>query len=78
MNELIKYSDRKYYKIFKKEVIDVIRELLSEEEFKGYLKGNIIKYRLRAGFKTENPDEDLQKSNEYLKWLKQIDNNIDK
>jgi len=59
-----------HYKQFKTEVIDVIRGCLSDEEFKGYLKGNIIKYRLRAGWKGyEKRDEDLQKSNKYQDWL---------
>lgn len=33
------------------EAIDVIKAALTPEEFKGYLKGNALKYRLRAGDK---------------------------
>lgn len=56
-----------HYTFFQKEVIDVIKECLTPEEFKGYLKGNVIKYRMRAGIKggTENRQEDLDKSNWY-------------
>ena len=31
-----------------REVLDVIRYALSEEEYLGFLKGNVIKYTLRA------------------------------
>ena len=33
------------------EAIDVIKSALTPEEFAGYLKGNALKYRLRAGDK---------------------------
>ena len=34
-----------------REVLDVIRYALSEEEYLGFLKGNVIKYTLRAPYK---------------------------
>jgi len=59
-----------HYNWLKKEVIDIIKDSLSEEEFKGYLKGNIIKYSLRAGIKDPSKtEEDLAKRNVYLEWL---------
>lgn len=52
------------------EVIDFIRDKLTPEEYKGYLKGNILKYIARAGKKkTAYPAEDLEKAEVYLKWL---------
>lgn len=33
------------------EAIDVIKATLTPDEFMGYLKGNALKYRLRAGDK---------------------------
>ena len=36
-----------------REVLDVIRYALSEEEYLGFLKGNVIKYTLRAPYKGE-------------------------
>jgi hypothetical protein len=65
-----------HYTFYKKEVIDTIKESLSDEEFTGYLKGNIIKYRLRAGLKggIENRDEDLKKSNWYQDKLNEMTN----
>lgn len=49
------------------EVIDVIRSILGAERFKGYCKGNVIKYILRADKK--NGLEDLEKARVYLNWL---------
>lgn len=41
-----------HYKIFPDmEAFDVIKATLTPEELRGYLKGNILKYRLRAGQK---------------------------
>lgn len=54
----------RHYNMFKMEAIDVIKNLLTEEEYVGYLKGNMLKYRLRAGFK-EDREQDLAKSNWY-------------
>lgn len=45
------------------ECIDVIRAMLTPEEFKGFLKGNSIKYRFRSGMK--NGDEDIKKAEWY-------------
>jgi len=39
------------------ETIDYIKAKLTPEEFKGYLKGNIIKYTSRAGLKDEVAQE---------------------
>jgi len=50
------------------EVIDVIKGVLTPEQYKGYLKGNLIKYILRAG-KKDNEAQDLGKGNMYLEWL---------
>ena len=55
------------------ETIDFIRAKLTTEEFKGYCKGNIIKYISRAGKKKSSTmKEDLQKAETYLKWLEEI------
>jgi hypothetical protein len=56
----------KHYQLFPDgtQVIDVIKKSLSEEEYKGYLKGNILKYRLRAGRKGD-PSECIAKANWY-------------
>lgn len=49
------------------ECIDAIRSALTPDEFRGYLKGNIMKYVWRERLK--NQDQDLQKAAKYLEWL---------
>lgn len=46
-------SNPKHYDLFPDgmQAIDVIEAALTPEEFAGYLKGNFLKYRLRAGEK---------------------------
>lgn len=57
------------------EVIDFIEDKLNLEEFRGFLKGNVIKYVVRADKKV-NPKEDMQKGEWYLKKL--IENTTNK
>ena len=58
----------------RKETIDVITDCMTNDEFHGYLKGNILKYVSRYKFKGE-PLEDLQKAHWYLNRLIQEVNN---
>jgi hypothetical protein len=61
-----------HYQLFKDdEVIDVIRSYLTEEEFRGYCKGNVLKYRLRAGNK-DSLAQDMGKAYVYQQWEKEI------
>ena len=53
------------------ETIDIIRMALTEEQFIGYLKGNILKYRERAQFKGK-ADEDYKKAEWYYKKLQEV------
>ena len=57
-----------HYKYDKKETIEVIRDCMTEDEYHGYLKGNVLKYVARYKFKGE-PLEDLQKAQWYLNRL---------
>lgn len=50
------------------EALDVLRAKLTPEEYRGYLKGNILKYLLRANFKGKH-DQDIGKSTFYAKEL---------
>lgn len=55
-----------------REVIDVIKLMLTEEELRGFCKGNFLKYTLRAGKKSgESADDDMKKADWYLKFLEQ-------
>ena len=49
------------------ETIDLIRDSMESEEYRGYLKGNIFKYVSRYRYKEkENPYKDLLKAQWYL------------
>lgn len=54
------------------QAIDLIEALLTPEEFKGFLKGNIHKYNIRAD-KKGNPDEDRKKAVWYTNHLLDIE-----
>lgn len=56
-----------HYKQGGMQVIDILKAKMSAEEFKGFCKGNILKYVMRADFK--NGVEDLKKAQVYLGWL---------
>lgn len=50
------------------ECIDAIKSCMSPEAFKGFLKGNIIKYIWRH--EQKGGADDLAKAAVYLDWLK--------
>lgn len=57
-----------HYADTKIEVIDYIEDKLSPEEFRGFCKGNALKYISRAG-KKGDADEDFRKAAWYLDRL---------
>jgi hypothetical protein len=52
------------------EVIKVLRNWFSEEQFEGFLVGNAIKYLAR--YKKKNGIEDVQKAEFYVKYLEKF------
>ena len=50
------------------ECIDAIKEALGPEQFKGFLRGNVVKYLWRVEHK-HNPLQDAQKASWYLDRL---------
>lgn len=48
----------------------VMEAVLTPEEFRGFLKGNIIKYSLRQGKKQES--DDVNKCKHYMMKLKEV------
>jgi hypothetical protein len=58
------------------ECIDAIESALTPEEFKGFLKGNVIKYTWRHNRK--NGIEDLDKADWYLARLRSFTRNLAK
>lgn len=58
-----------HYQLFEGvEAIEVIARSMTQEMFKGYCLGNILKYRLRAGKKSElaTLEKDMAKASFYL------------
>ena len=66
----------KHYNTGEIECIDAIKASMSPQEYKGYLKGNILKYLWRYNYKGR-PLEDINKAAWYLarlqKELQEID-----
>jgi len=53
------------------ECINALQAFLTPEEFKGFLRGNIVKYLWRANLKN-SPSEDSQKAQWYLNKLVEV------
>jgi hypothetical protein len=60
-----------HYQALEVQPWEVMQHLLTAEEFTGFLKGNIIKYSIRQGRKSDSP-EDGQKCLHYIQKLKEI------
>jgi len=54
------------------EAIKCIKAHLTAEEFRGFLKGNALKYLMREGKKGDG-NMDIEKAAVYLEWLKNLD-----
>jgi len=62
-----------HYQTFpNQEAIDIIKQVLTKEEFAGYCKGNFLKYKLRAGDK-DDVGIDVAKAQVYQRWLMEDD-----
>jgi len=59
-----------HYNGFAIQPIELMQIALSPEEFQGFLKGNLMKYTIRAGQKQgEAPEKDNNKAKQYKLWL---------
>lgn len=60
----------KHYKLpgLNIESVDVLRSVLTPEEFKGFCRGNALKYLIRAGRK-DSELQDIKKAGVYIEWL---------
>ena len=54
-----------HYTVGGHEAIDVIKAKLTPEEYRGYCKGNVLKYIMRANYKGHH-DKDVQKADYYM------------
>lgn len=64
-------TDAEHYKKASKQPIELMHELLTHEQFIGFLHGNIIKYSLRMGYKDDRVKE-AEKIEQYAHWLVSI------
>ena len=53
------------------EPILLMQQHLTKEQFEGFLLGNIIKYRVRAGHK-DDAKKDIDKAMRYEQWLREF------
>ena len=53
------------------EPILLMQKYLTKEQFEGFLLGNIIKYRVRAGHK-DDAKKDIDKALRYEQWLREF------
>ena len=58
-------SNPSHYTVGGYEAIDVIKAKLTPEEYRGYCKGNVLKYIMRANYKGHH-DKDCQKADYYM------------
>lgn len=65
LNANVKHPD--HYNRGKIEVIQAM-EVMSPDEFKGYLRGSALKYIYRLGNK-DDPKQDGEKAKTYIDWL---------
>lgn len=66
-----KYYDEHYASMVGLEPIELMQLVLSPAEVIGFLKGNIIKYSMRAGKKQgEAAEKDVAKAKRYTEWLR--------
>ena len=54
------------------EPIKVMEKLFTKEELKGFIKGNILKYRLRMGHK-DDIQKEMDKISVYEQWLAKLE-----
>lgn len=69
-----KFCDSNYSVMAGLEPIEVMQAALTPEEFVGFLKGNVIKYSMRARHKQgKSAKKDIAKAKRYAEWLVKLD-----
>ena len=64
-------KDSTHYQHTLLQPLEIMQRTMTPEEFKGFLKGNILKYSIRGGNKQGEPAEkDLGKVETYSRWLR--------
>lgn len=75
-NEKTENKHKRYYEKSAEQPIEVMRDVLTDEQFEGFLMGNIIKYRMRARYKGDY-EGDMEKANVYSHWLERHRQGLD-
>lgn len=65
------YHDKHYTECLVEPIV-LMQAVMTKEQFKGFLIGNALKYRLRAGHK-EDAQKDIDKALRYEQWLKEYE-----
>jgi hypothetical protein len=60
-----------YYEKSAMQPLEVMQRIMTPEQFKGFLLGNCIKYRMRCDNKGQH-DSDLYKARQYAYWLELV------
>lgn len=64
-------KDSTHYQHTLLQPLEIMQRIMAPEEFRGFLKGNILKYSIRGGNKQGEPAEkDLGKVETYSRWLR--------
>ena len=72
LNDEDEVNHPNHYKLFQIECIEAMKAMLTEEEFRGYLRGNIFKYMWRYPHK-KTTVKDLEKARWYFDRLLEIE-----
>lgn len=57
-------------------LLDIIKDNLSPEQYKGFLLGNLIKYAIRHTCRSQwkgQETSDFKKASDYAKWLREFE-----
>jgi hypothetical protein len=71
MDEIISHGNTirpGYYERSAMQPLEVMQRIMTAEQFKGFLLGNCIKYRMRCENKGQR-DSDMYKARQYAYWL---------
>jgi hypothetical protein len=63
-------SNSSYYDEGGIETFAIIKAKLTDEQWEGFLLGNVLKYSCRANWKNTTIDRDLEKASVYLSLLR--------
>ena len=58
-----------YYDAGDINTLEVIKAKLTDEQYRGFLLGNVLKYSCRMMHKNDSPTSDAAKAATYARWL---------